>query len=261
MRYNNHHLGDFSSHFVTWKEMVIIMDFTREFYLRASDFDKNARLSPRTILELFQDVAGNHAEEIGIGFDALLSRDLLWVVARTKFVIEKQIKRYTTVKVKTWPLSPQRMIFRREYLIYDDKGEIAVRGSSDWMIVNSVTRTLASSGSIFPEGAEYLQELALDEKLRKIKIIEGDITTSHVTPLYTDIDLNGHVNNTKYADFAINAINPENKEIASFQIDYHREVLIGESLNLTTVLNGNKAVVNGENEQGEKKFTCEIIFK
>ena len=25
MRYNNHHFGDFSSHFMSWKEMVIIM--------------------------------------------------------------------------------------------------------------------------------------------------------------------------------------------------------------------------------------------
>ncbi len=236
------------------------MQFTRDFYLRSADFDKNARLTPRAILELFQDVAGNHAEEIGIGFDALLNRNLLWVIARTKFVVEKNIARYTTVKVKTWPLSPQRFIFRREYLIFDDKGEIAVKGSADWMVINSETRTLTLGANVFPTDAEYLSDLAIDEKLRKIRDIDGDVTESTVSPRFTDIDMNGHVNNTKYADFAINAINPEGKQIKSFQIDFHKEVLEGEELKLTAVSNGEHYVVIGENTEGEKKFTCEVIF-
>lgn len=236
------------------------MQFSREFYLRSADFDKNARLTPRAILELFQDVAGNHAEEIGIGFNDLLSRNLLWVIARTKFVVEKDIERYSTVKVKTWPLSPQRLIFRREYQIYNSKGEIAVRGSADWMVINSETRALAPSSSVFPEDSQYLTELSLDEKLRKIRDIEGEITQSHMQTRFTDIDMNGHVNNTRYADFAINAINPDSKKIKSFQIDYHKEVMEGEEIKLTVTKNEETYVVKGEDFDGEKKFTCEVIF-
>ncbi len=236
------------------------MQFLREYYLRSADFDKNEKLTPRAILELFQDVAGNHAEEIGIGFDALLKRNLLWVIARTKFVVEKEVDRYSTVTVKTWPLAPQRFIFRREHLIYNSKGEIAVRGSSDWMVINSETRALALGSSVFPEDFEYLSELGLDEKLRKIRDIAGAITETKAMPGFTDIDMNNHVNNTRYADFAINAINPDSKPIKSFQIDYHKEVLEGEELKLTVVSNEETCVVRGENIEGEKKFTCEVVF-
>ena len=236
------------------------MEFSRDFYLRAADFDRYERVTPRTILELFQDIAGNHAENMGIGFNALLSKDLLWVIARTKFVVEKQIPRYTTVKVKTWPLAPQRLIFRRESLIFDQSGDIAVRGSTDWMIINRVTRTLVPGAYLFPQDEKYSEELAIDERLRKIKDIEGETSFFEVTPHYTDIDLNGHVNNTRYADFAINAINPENKPIKSFQADYHKEVMSGEKLKLTVISNNDKHVVKGENVEGEKKFTCEIVF-
>lgn len=236
------------------------MEFSRDFYLRAADFDMYERVNPRTVLELFQDVAGNHAEEIGNGFYTLLSKNLLWVTARTKFIVEKRIPRYSTVKVKTWPLKPQRLIFRREYLIFDENGDIAVRGSTDWMIINSITRSLVSGADIFPKDAKYSEELAIDEKLRKIKDIEGDIKISEVVPQYTDIDLNGHVNNTRYADFSVNAINPGDRPIKSFQADYHKEVMPGEKLKLTVISNSEKTVVNGENSDGEKKFTCEIVF-
>ena len=73
--------------------------------------------------------------------------------------------------------------------------------------------------------------------------------------------MNGHVNNTKYADFAMNAINPENKKIVSFQIDYSKEVLNGEEIKLTAVTSDEKTVVKGENLENEKKFICEVVFK
>ncbi len=236
------------------------MEYSKEFYLRSADFDMYERITPKTVLELFQDIAEKHAEEIGNGFYTLFSKNLLWVTARTKFVVEKNIAKYSTVKVKTWPLTPQRLIFRREYLIYNPDGEIAIRGSTDWMIINCVTRTIVPGADTFPENAKYCEELAINEKLRKIKEIDGEKTFYEVTPQYTDIDLNGHVNNTKYADFAINAIKPGNKPIKSFQADYHKEVLPGEKLKLTVVSNSEKTIVKGENTEGEKKFTCEIVF-
>ncbi len=237
------------------------MEYSRNYPLRASDFDSSARLTPRAILELFQDVAGSHAEKLGIGFEPLIKKNLIWVIARTKFVIEKPVARYSTVKVKTWPLNPQKLIFRREHLIYDESGEIVVRGSADWLIVNSITRKLAFAENIFPENAEYFRELAINEKLKKIKDIEGKVVKSTVVPQFTDIDLNGHINNTKYADFAINALPQPIKNIKTFQIDYHSEALEGEQLNLVAVINDKKSVINGENNKNEKKFTCEIEFE
>lgn len=235
-------------------------ELSREYYLRASDFDVNSRLLPKAILEIFQDVAGAHAETIGVGFKSLMDKDLIWVVVRTKFVIEKQPKKYTNVSVKTWPMEPKGFFFRREYIVSDQDNTVLIRGSSDWMIVNSKTRTLTSAKDVYPEGQEYKTELALDEKLKKLHDFKGDTTQYKLTPGFCDIDVNGHVNNTRYADFVLNAIAPDNKEIKSFQIDYLKEVLRGEPLKILTGFEENKAVSRGINEQGDKMFNCEIVF-
>lgn len=235
-------------------------ELSRDYYLRASDFDVNSKILPKAVLEIFQDIAGAHAEEIGVGFKNLIEKDLIWVIVKSKFVIEKQPQKYTNVSVKTWPLEPKSYFFRREYIVSDQSGTVLIRGTSDWMIVNSTTRTLTLANDVYPEGQEYNTELALDEKLKKIRDFKGDTQEYSVTPAFCDIDLNGHVNNTKYADFVLNAIAPEDKEIKSFQIDYLKEVLKGEPLKILTGFEDNKAISRGVNEQGDKMFNCEIVF-
>ena len=53
--------------------------FEKEFYLRTSDFDCRMELQPSAVLDLFQDVAGEHARALGIGREAMLAEKLLWV--------------------------------------------------------------------------------------------------------------------------------------------------------------------------------------
>ena len=46
----------------------------KEYYLRASDFDKFNHIKPSAVLDLFQDAAGQHADELGVGFDQMIKR-------------------------------------------------------------------------------------------------------------------------------------------------------------------------------------------
>ena len=48
--------------------------WSKEYTLRAGDFDKYDRIMPSAVLDLFQDAAGQHAEEIGVGFADMIAR-------------------------------------------------------------------------------------------------------------------------------------------------------------------------------------------
>lgn len=78
----------------------------KEYYLRASDFDKFNHIKPSAILDLFQDAAGQHAEEIGVGFQEMIKQSYLWVLTKVKFKIISEPKSYQKVNIKTWPLPP-----------------------------------------------------------------------------------------------------------------------------------------------------------
>ena len=48
---------------------------------------------------------------------------------------------------------------------------------------------------------------------------------------FSDLDVNNHVNNTKYADYVLDAVNPTKAETLDvFQIDYRKEVFTRNSV-------------------------------
>ena len=232
-----------------------------EYILRAGDFDKFDRIKPSAVLDLFQDAACQHAEELGLGFDAMLKQGYLWVLVRVKFNIAEQPRRYQNITVKTWPLQPHRLNYRREYCITDENGVVLIKGSSDWMIIDSKERKLLSVPDLYPLET-FCKVLMFEEKSSKVRDFNTTNSPFVAETGFCDIDVNGHVNNTKYADFVLNAISPVQKEqLLEFQIDYRKEVLEGEKLDIYHLREDNTITAKGVNQNGDLMFACKIINK
>ena len=101
-----------------------------------SYFDLNDALTPKSILNIFQDVASVHAEEIGVGYSDMLAKNLYWVLSRVKFDIIKQPTPNQTVIVETWPLEKGRIDFDRDFLITSTDGEVLIKGTSKWCVID-----------------------------------------------------------------------------------------------------------------------------
>lgn len=234
----------------------------KEYYLRASDFDKYNHIKPSAILELFQDAAGQHAIEIGAGFDDLIKLSYLWVLTRIKFKIISNPKSYQKVIVKTWPLPPNRLNYRREYSIDSESGERLIIGSSEWVIMHSEKRRLISDSNIYPFTEGFYTKLMFEEKLSKIHDFETTDKARVVNAGFSELDVNNHVNNTKYANYVMDAIAPfEDDIIETFQIDYRKEVLEGTSLNIHHKRQEKETLAKGINSDGDIMFACKISYK
>ena len=119
--------------------------FKIKYDLRTNDFDKFNHIKLSSVLDLFQDAAGRHAEEIGVGFEAMKSRSYFWVLIRSKFQIISQPVIHQKVIVKTWPLAPNKFIYRREYSVESENGDKLIVGSSEWVVMHSERRRLVSA--------------------------------------------------------------------------------------------------------------------
>ena len=234
----------------------------REYTLRAGDFDKFDRIKPSSILDLFQDAAGQHAEEIGVGFNDMIAREYLWVLTRIKFKIISAPSRYQTVMVKTWPLQPNRLNYRREYCIEDQNGQRLIIGSSEWVIIHSKERRLVSDPDLYPFTDGFYEEIMFEGKLGKVRDFETTGEPHIVNPGFSELDVNDHVNNTKYANYVLDAINPQKEDVLeTFQIDYRKEVMQGTQLNVYCCQDNNTISAKGQNNDGETMFACRIELK
>ncbi len=248
--------------------------YEQDYNLRTSDFDKYNHIHPASVLDLFQGVAGAHAVEMGIGYDAMIESKMLWVLVKVKFQILKNPKLYQHVTVRTWPLPPAKLSFRREYLILDDDGETLVKGTSEWVVMHSEKRRLVSALDAYPVKEGFITEELFEERLIKIPPFEGADKHYQVLTGFCDCDINGHVNNTKYANYVMNALNPEeNMVVDTFRLEFNREVQPDTLLNISLKHQDGEILAKGESESENvaedgtvtknkvKNFSCQITFK
>ena len=236
-------------------------EFSREYYLRTCDFDRRNQITPSAILDLFQDAAGAHAVTLGCGYDSLSEKEMMWVLVRVRYKMYKQPSLFSRVTVKTWPLKPARLVFERDYEILDENGETLCVGSSEWVVVHAVKRRFMSAEGLYNIG-EFCSRRAFGEKAPKLRETASEEDGFPFTPTFSDIDMNGHVNNTKYAAFLLNAAPPEQgEEIKYLQIDYRQELFAGENVTLFVKRDGKALYGHGALADGKTCFISKIEYK
>ncbi len=235
--------------------------FEKEFYLRTSDFDCRMDLQPAAVLDLFQDVAGEHARVLGIGRDVMLEKSLIWVIVKQRYRVLKTPKQFDRVRVRTWPLPPRRSIFQREYRITAENGTPLVVGSSEWVVIHAERRRLMPIGDVYPLKDGFLEEHSFEDGFPRLTDFAGEGEGRTLMPQFSELDMNGHVNNIKYANYIMDTLAPsENERIAEFSIEYHREVQAGCPLCIHTRREGGTVDLKGTDPDGARMFTARITL-
>lgn len=233
-----------------------------EYKLRTSDFDSRRRLQPASILDFFQDVAGEHADEIGVGRKDVLAQNLVWVVVKVRYQILRDIPIYANVRVRTWPLESNRAIFRREYVIENEAGEECVLGSSEWVLMHVEKRRIVPARDMIKLSDGFLTRTVFTENAPRIPDVAQPDKTLCIVPRASQIDVNGHVNNTKYANFVLDAADLDDSEIIdTFAIEYHREIRKNSPVTVQVMRTPGQITVKGVSESGEKMFSAMITLK
>ena len=82
------------------------------------------------------------------------------------------------------------------------------------------------------------------EEVKKLAKLTDYACPYDIVPNKLDIDRNNHVNNVKYVEFALKALNYVPKH-DYFQIDFIKETLLGESLQIYTQIKEDKVLIEG----------------
>jgi len=231
-----------------------------EYRLRWMDFDRYGRMQPAAVLDLFQDMATIQANDMGIGRDDMMEEGVFWAVIRQKFEVVKDPEWNSVVTVRSWPHTPTRFSFLRDYSMRDDQGELLVKATSEWVLMNFETRKFESVKDHYHGPTDFYEERMFERKCRKIADFEADEADAYtVVPTYSDIDINGHVNNAMYANYVVNALDPgEEGRIKSLQIDYRYEVLPGVPLKIYSTSEDDQILFKAVNPEGDIAFAAAL---
>jgi acyl-ACP thioesterase len=221
--------------------------YQKKYYIGSNDVDQFLDLKLPSFFRLMQDIATEHAEVLDIGKANTLDKGLYWVITRIELDIIKMPKYLQTVTLKTYPGDDLRFIFPRYFQLEDEKGNILIKASSTWMVLNKESHRICLNPF---EGKRIPPEHYEGEQPLPTKVIsDSDISLVENRKVrYSDIDLNGHLNNTKYIDYIIDLHDSEfykKHRISHFLINYEKEMKDNDVLDVYRH-DGNKEYIKGE---------------
>ena len=109
---------------------------TREYPTQLHAIGPDGRLRLGAAFDLMQDIAGAHAEILGVGIHDLRRLGITWVLSRLMIKFDALPPRADSVRLKTWPSGVHRLFAMRQFELTDPAtGRRIATASSYWLML------------------------------------------------------------------------------------------------------------------------------
>lgn len=203
--------------------------YQENLLLRTKDCDVNGEWRFSAILEALQETAGGHCDQMGCGRNDLKEKGIAWVLIRSEVQMERYPVIGEQVSVETFHLPTRHRLFPRFFVIRDNEEKVVGKASTLWALMDLNTRQTVPSDEVaamMPDNSDLKPPMRLPSAITLPKNTKEEERIYQ--PCYTDLDANGHMNNTKYADLLCNLLGTEELRAYSIQsmvLNYNAEIL------------------------------------
>ena len=178
------------------------------FPVRYGEIGENGVTTLAALGNWLQEAAGLSADSLGFGESEMLSCNVTWILTRLVLRIDRLPRAGEQVRVHTWPSTVDKLA-HRGYEVFDAEDRLIVSGGSAWTAMELASRTLTavpeSISKLFPESPRPCDPFVG----RVIPRLKGDSATSCLLRVRRDdLDINGHVNNTRYLSWLMENLPP-----------------------------------------------------
>ena len=209
--------------------------------------DKAGKVTCSTLARFMQDMTTVHMNQAGISVESLMAENLLWVIVCTQINISRMPKAGETVEQYSWAGAEKFGMHSRRFAFFTKDGEELLNAASLFLLVNKETRVLSepTKETLALPIVEIEGELKLPKMMQKYPTLMFGKT--HVVE-ESEIDYNDHVNNAVYLDWADSIFDETfimNREMKGFWVQYDKEVVLGQNVELKYATSENSAYLKG----------------
>ena len=201
--------------------------------------DGNRNMSPAALLSCLQEAAVTHSDTIGYTLDYMAEHQWGWSVVNWHLQIYRMPQHGERIQVQTWSNKCMRFQAERSFFLFDEAGNKLLDGASRWIFMDLARRRPANAPDGMAERYHSGQEPAIpDEKFFMPKEAEGDLLSTRTLPVTRrDTDTNGHANNVKYLEWAMDDVPDEiydGMSLADVRIVYRKECVRRDIVEIKT---------------------------
>lgn len=204
---------------------------TSLFVVEPSHCDNSGKATLTYLFDQMQQIATQHANTNGFGYNDITTNNLAWVLSRFGIFVDRYPANEEKVKLITWVSAVDRFFTQRNFACLDMDDKIIAKAVSFWAGIDIQTRRPTNlmelqNGSLMQVLTQPEQDIVMP-RLFKIPAVDTEPIKEYV-PQYSDIDINKHFNSIKYVEHALNIYSADllsGTFIESLEIVYLAEIL------------------------------------
>ena len=220
------------------------MYYSAHYTTKWHDTDGGGILRPSALLVYMQETANIQCREYGMDLNDLHHKEGKgFLLSRMMVTVFAPLHAYEDIEVRTWCIDNKGYNFIRCFAVYrgDEQMALAV---SHWALLDVAEKKMIRTTDFrrdFPYG-DLPDETLLPPRVRIPAATDMEIVGAR-TIVYSDLDFNRHMNNTKYPDMICDFLpSMDGRRVSSLSLSYLREAAFGDTLAVS------RAPMEGEGE-------------
>lgn len=232
---------------------------SESFLVRPTECDMLGRMRLDALFIAMQEGGERHARGLGVGYDALMAQGLFFVLARIHVRTQRAPRNGERVIHTTWPGTFNRFFFPRYHTFALEDGTPLAQAAGLWALLDTRNRRIASPAKMqldFPDNSDIPEPVGLPLRLPTLC---KDAETFSRAPVYSEFDVNGHVNNTRYVAWLCDALGVDalsEHYVGDLTAGYEKEIRGTQPLAFALSREGEAFSFRVSSDAGEKHFVA-----
>jgi len=186
--------------------MTASLRWTETLRVRSFDVASDGLLSLPALAGYLQEAASRHAAALNVAFLKVDGHPVFWVLHQLRLQLHRRPAWAETVQVDTWPCGHQGLRAFRAYAVHDENGRLLAEGLSAWLLVDPMRRRpVRLPAEVLRLRGEATSPVPPETALPAVPETPPRWTDT-VRVRFSDLDRNGHANNTRYLAWLLDAL-------------------------------------------------------
>ena len=210
-----------------------VKPFSLTHHTRTFETGITGNITASALINILQHAAGKHADELGWSVRLLHESGHTWVLQRFYLSIYHLPKDDDIFTVTTRPSGADRLLAYRDYKITDELGNTLATATSSWVVMDLKSRRPVAISDDVKELGNAFGPRILEAPNIRLRPFEPTREATVFRVRKHDLDLNRHVNNVRYIEWALESLPDdyfENKPLKTLDITFKAECFLGDEI-------------------------------
>lgn len=232
------------------------MKYSYRLAVDVHDVDASGEARCSALMRYMQTAAQSQLTENGMSYDELKGRKRAFILSKITMEFTESIRAYAPLSAISYPVESRGYTFYRCYAL-EREGRTIGRAVSAWALIDTDTHSLVRVNDfelgISPEerGGMALERFSVPATLKEV---------GYYRVRYSDLDQNGHMNNTRYPDMYADFLPMGGMRISRISISWMAEAPAGENLRVLSGCTDGVYYIRTVREDGKINTEAQIML-